>query len=248
MQFIIGTSLFFLGAVLASFIGVITERVYTGQSWWRGRSRCNSCRRKLSSLDLIPVLSWVFSLGRCRTCKAKVPFLYVTSELFLGILFVLAYFNLGLNFKLFVFILVLLSLLFVVLYDLRHTIVPWSGTFLLFLFSLLFLLMETKALRSLEMIGGVAALIGVFFLLITFFSKGKAMGLGDAPVAFSLSLLAGSWAVSGLLFSFWIGAAVGIVILCLRRGGPTMGIEVPFVPFLAAGYLLAFFVHWNPFI
>jgi len=25
-----------------------------------------------------------------------------------------------------------------------------------------------------------------------------------------------------------------------------MGIEVPFVPFLAAGYLLAFFTQWNP--
>jgi prepilin signal peptidase PulO-like enzyme (type II secretory pathway) len=53
--------------------------------------------------------------------------------------------------------------------------------------------------------------------------------------------------VPGILFSFWIGALFGIAVLLRRRGGPTMGIEVPFVPFLAAGFLLAFFTQWNPF-
>jgi prepilin signal peptidase PulO-like enzyme (type II secretory pathway) len=74
------------------------------------------------------------------------------------------------------------------------------------------------------------------------------MGLGDAPVAFSLALLVGSaYAFAGLIFSFWIGALFGIGLLLARRGGPTMGIEVPFVPFLAAGFLLAYFTQWNPF-
>jgi prepilin signal peptidase PulO-like enzyme (type II secretory pathway) len=63
-----------------------------------------------------------------------------------------------------------------------------------------------------------------------------------------LSLLVGSQAFVGLVFSFWVGAVIGIGILVLRRGGPTMGIEVPFVPFLAVGYLLAFFTQWNPFL
>jgi prepilin signal peptidase PulO-like enzyme (type II secretory pathway) len=73
------------------------------------------------------------------------------------------------------------------------------------------------------------------------------MGLGDAPVALALALLAGpGLALAGLLFSFWIGALVGIAILVSRPKGHRMGIEVPFVPFLAAGYLLAFFTRWNP--
>jgi prepilin signal peptidase PulO-like enzyme (type II secretory pathway) len=74
------------------------------------------------------------------------------------------------------------------------------------------------------------------------------MGLGDAPVALALSLVAGTNAFSGLLFSFWIGAVIGIGILALYPRGHRMGIEVPFVPFLAAGYLLAFFTQWNPLL
>jgi prepilin signal peptidase PulO-like enzyme (type II secretory pathway) len=74
------------------------------------------------------------------------------------------------------------------------------------------------------------------------------MGLGDTPVALGLSLLVGMNSVSGLLFSFWIGAVIGIGILARYPKGHRMGIEVPFVPFLAAGYLLAFFTQWNPFL
>jgi hypothetical protein len=44
------------------------------------------------------------------------------------------------------------------------------------------------------------------------------MGLGDTPVAVALSLLVGTQAFSGLLFSFWIGALVGIVILVMTFG------------------------------
>jgi prepilin signal peptidase PulO-like enzyme (type II secretory pathway) len=62
---------------------------------------------------------------------------------------------------------------------------------------------------------------------------------------FALSLFVGSQAISGLLFSFWIGALFGIILLLVRRGGPTMGIEVPFVPFMALGYLLAYITQWN---
>ena len=41
MEWFIYIVLFFLGAILASFTGVVSERVYTGQSWLKGRSRCN---------------------------------------------------------------------------------------------------------------------------------------------------------------------------------------------------------------
>jgi prepilin signal peptidase PulO-like enzyme (type II secretory pathway) len=92
----------------------------------------------------------------------------------------------------------------------------------------------------------IAGAIALFFFLLHVLSSGRAMGLGDAPVALALSLMAGTQAIAGLLFSFWIGALYGIFVLSTRRGGPRMGIEVPFVPFLALGFLLALFTAWNP--
>ena len=73
------------------------------------------------------------------------------------------------------------------------------------------------------------------------------MGLADAPLSFGLAILVGPIAFSGFIFSFWIGAILGIAMLLRRPAGSRMGIEVPFAPYLAAGFLLAYFTQWNVF-
>jgi prepilin signal peptidase PulO-like enzyme (type II secretory pathway) len=93
-----------------------------------------------------------------------------------------------------------------------------------------------------------ALLIALSIALIHFFSRGRAMGLADAPLVFGLALLTGPSAFPGFVFSFWIGAVIGIIILLKRPAGTRMGVEVPFAPFLAAGFILAYFTQWNPFI
>jgi prepilin signal peptidase PulO-like enzyme (type II secretory pathway) len=131
----------------------------------------------------------------------------------------------------------------------RHTIVPTGSSALLVILAALYAVIRSAGIHALLVTFGAAGLIALGFCLLYALSRGRAMGLGDTPVAFGLALITGSsLALPGLVFSFWIGAVIGIFILVLRRGGPTMGIEVPFVPFMAAGFLLALFTQWNPFI
>jgi prepilin signal peptidase PulO-like enzyme (type II secretory pathway) len=143
--------------------------------------------------------------------------------------------------------LIALSLLFfLVLYDIRHTIVPMAPALAFILFSLATAILSTTSLHAFGLTLLVAGIIGLFFFILFAASRGRAMGLGDAPLSLGLALLAGPAAFSGLLFSFWIGAAYGIVVLVSAPRGHRMGIEVPFVPFLAIGFLLALFTGWNP--
>lgn len=236
----------FAGAISASFIGVIAERIHTGQSWRTGRSKCNSCRESLAFLDLVPVFSWLGTRGRCRMCGSKIPMQYALSEAVLAGVFVLSYLHFGLGSDIVLFLIAIAVLAFIVLYDIRHTIVPPLASNAFTLVSLLFAYIQAGNVRLFGLYLLTAGLISLAFFSLHYFSRGRAMGLGDAPIAFALSLLVGAQAVSGLLFSFWIGALFGIFVLLLRRGGPTMGIEIPFVPFLAIGYLLAYFTQWNP--
>ncbi len=234
-----------LGAILASFAAVVSERMHTGEPWWAGRSRCNACSRALDGWDLVPVLSWAVWRGACRTCRARIPSRYALAELALGTSFALSYLSLGLSAALPFLLVSLFFLAVIVLYDLRHTVVPLAWALVLIASSFGFAWLQSGATSAFAVHLIIAGSIGLAFFLLFALSGGRWMGLGDAPVALALSLLAGSVAVSGLLFSFWIGAVIGIGILVTHPKGHRMGIEVPFVPFLAAGYLLALFTQWN---
>ena len=85
-----------------------------------------------------------------------------------------------------------------------------------------------------------AAVCMLFLFCLWFFSGGKWMGFGDVKLIFATSLLVGfPAAVPALLFSFWTGALVGVVLLFL--GAKTLQSKIPFGPFILLGATLAFF-------
>jgi len=247
MLSLIPIALFMLGAIIASFIGVVVARLNTGQSFLTGRSHCDACGRPLKPLSLVPILSYIASGGRAQCCGARISFLSPLTEILLGGLFVLAYLMLGLTLALPFLLVTLALLLALVLYDLVHQILPSSLLYPFVVVGAVTGFLEATSLEIFYQTSLVAVLIALSLAAIHFFSHGRAMGLADAPFAFGLSLLVGPAAVSGFIFSFWIGAVVGIALLLKRPRGSRMGVEVPFAPFLAAGFLLAYFTQWNPF-
>ncbi len=71
----------FLGLVFGSFTTALVYRVPRKQNWVLTRSSCTSCKSALTPLDLVPVLSWLFSRGRCRHCGKGVSWIYPLIEL-----------------------------------------------------------------------------------------------------------------------------------------------------------------------
>ncbi len=69
-----------VGAVFGSFIACALYRVPRGMSLRHPPSTCLSCNARLQIADLVPVLSWFFSGGRCRHCKARVSGRYALVE------------------------------------------------------------------------------------------------------------------------------------------------------------------------
>lgn len=237
-----------LGAVVASFVMLVAERTLEGKTWIRGRSRCDGCARELRAFELVPIFSWLFLRGRCGGCRARIPAAYPIGEAVLALLFALTYIKTGLSPELPVFLAALALLLLIVHADLLRTLVPRGASALLFLAALIHAVVSSGSITDFGLTALIAGGIGLAFFFLHAVTQGRAMGLGDAPVALSLALLVGyTDAVTGLLYSFWIGAIIGIAILVVRSGGPRMGIEVPFVPFLALGFLLAHFTSWSPF-
>jgi prepilin signal peptidase PulO-like enzyme (type II secretory pathway) len=68
-----------LGGTIASFLGVVLERVPHGLSV-NGRSRC-ACGRQLLWHENVPVLGWLRTGGTTSCCERRLPVSYLLGEL-----------------------------------------------------------------------------------------------------------------------------------------------------------------------
>lgn len=71
------------GAALiwGSFLNCLAYRLVTDLNFWHPRSVCPSCNHPIALYDLIPLFSWFFLKGRCRSCTAPISWLYPFIEL-----------------------------------------------------------------------------------------------------------------------------------------------------------------------
>ena len=70
-----------LGLVVGSFLGVLVVRLPRREPVILAQSACPHCGHELTATELIPVVSWLIQLRRCRTCKAKLSGFYPAIEL-----------------------------------------------------------------------------------------------------------------------------------------------------------------------
>ncbi len=68
------------GLVAGSFMATIILRWPQGRSVMHGRSACDACGAPLRVHELVPLLSWASSGGRCRRCDARIDPLHPAIE------------------------------------------------------------------------------------------------------------------------------------------------------------------------
>lgn len=232
----------FFGAILGSFLNAILFRFNTGRSALEGRSRCMHCGHPLAAADLVPLVSYLFLRGRCRYCSTKISWQYPLVEAAAAALSLWLFLAYPDPVRYLFLLLVWLVVLFIVIYDLRHMIIPWSASL-----TLLGLALAWLALLNQPSPGALLSgpLLASPLFLLSLVSRGRWMGWADSLFELSLGTLLGLTAgLTALLLAIWIGAAVGIgLILFTKRATIHLRSEIPFAPFLALGALIALLFH-----
>ncbi|MEK3764359.1 prepilin peptidase [Solibacillus sp. FSL K6-4121] len=225
------------GLVFGSFYNVVGLRVPKKESIVTPPSHCVNCNRRLRAFELIPVLSWVFLRGKCRTCGVKVSPIYAFTELITGLLFAFATWQLGITWELAVALLFISLLVIINVSDIAYMLIP--DKILLFFLPLLIV---GRILSPLEPWWDsiVGAVLGFsLLLLIAIISKGG-MGGGDIKLFLLIGLVLGTYNTLLTLFiASIIGTIVGIVILKVRRKGRKT--PVPFGPSIALATIIVYF-------
>lgn len=88
---------FIFGSVIGSFLNVCIYRIPRKESIVVGPSHCVKCGNRIKWYDLIPILSYLILIGRCRYCKEKISLQYPTIEFINGVAYFCLYLFLGLT-------------------------------------------------------------------------------------------------------------------------------------------------------
>ncbi len=235
-------ALFVLGTTIGSFLNCLIYRLSINEKP-EGRSYCPKCKHQLSHKDLVPVLSYIFLLGKCRYCKKKISIEYPLVEFITGALFLLAFLFAGLSLELVFLLIVLFFLILIFVYDLKHYIIPDFANFSLIGISFFYLLLisflnnDTSILVN-GLLSGLGAFL--FFFSLFYFTKGKGMGFGDVKYVIFMGFFLGfPNIIVGLFISFFLGAIIGLLLIALKK--KKIKSQVPFAPFLIIGTLAAYF-------
>jgi len=243
---------FILGCSIGSFLNVLIDRLPIGQDVTRSRSHCDHCKRTLSWYELIPVVSWIIQLGKSRCCGKRFSIQYPFVELITGFVFVELY-VLFFSTPLLLIAYCCISMAVIVLFgtDLKYELFP-TPLLLLWGFgvALRFIALQLSWIDVLYVYGIPSFSAGLFFFLLWFFSKGRAMGDGDMWLAILIGLVTGyPGIIIALYIAFLTGAVVGVILILSRV--KTLKSHISFGPFLLFGMVVErcvgnmFYIWWN---
>lgn len=229
-----------LGLILGSFLSVLVGRWETKEGIVAGRSECPDCRHVLAWYDLVPLLSWMMLLGKCRYCRMPISVRYPLMELTMAATLSVYAWRYGLlSFWSLSDVAILFGLVALFFFDLRWHLLPDAIIFPLVVIVVARIIWLRPDLLVNGLVTG-AALAGILGLLYLV-SRGTWLGFGDVKLALLIGVLFGyPGAVGVTLIAIWTGALVGIGLMLLHRA--TMKTALPFGSFWTAVAVLAVLV------
>lgn len=115
---------FLFGAVFGSYIDCVAWRLVHQERVARGRSHCDVCGHALGAADLIPIISYLRSGGRCRYCGAKFSAESTWVELALGLAFAAIVYKFDVSFVALRYLGLLVILMGLSLVDQKTLLIP----------------------------------------------------------------------------------------------------------------------------
>ena len=238
-----GAIVFAFGSCIGSFLNVCIYRIPENRSIVFPGSFCPSCKNAIPFYLNIPILSYVFLMGKCKFCKIKISIRYPLIEALTGIFALLLFLKFGLTpsfFYWFVFISTLITISFI---DFDHQIIPDIISLpgiIIFASSFYFLPVMTIKDTILGILLGGGSLYAVAFLYYVI-KKQEGMGGGDIKL---LAMVGAATGMKGVIFTIFTGSLLGTifgVLIMLYTKIKDTKLKIPFGPFLSAGAILYIF-------
>lgn len=245
---------FIIGTLVGSFLNVVAYRLPRRESVAYPASHCPKCGHAIRARDNIPIISWLFLMGKCRDCKALISWEYPAVELISGVLSGFVAWHFGIHWNVLPALLLTWVLLVLFIID-AHTytlpnVITKTGIMAGLAINVSGWVMPhhvwTLASPESSLLGVVVG-YGSLWILSTAYLKltGKhGMGGGDLKM---LGLIGAFIGLKAVILTLFIAAALGgLVGVCLLIMGRDAAYKIPFGPYLATGAWIS--MLWAPVI
>lgn len=231
---------FSIGACVGSFVNVCIYRLPRRLSIINPPSHCPYCGTRLQWYDLIPLISILLLLGKCRYCKHPISYRYFMVELLTALAFTASYWQYGFSFHALIVATTLAALIVAFFVDWQWYIIPDEVVWAVVATGIAGAIGTAIALHNYNaIINAIAGLavgaialygIGQFGRLLF---KQESMGLGDVKLTAGVGLHLGLSValIAYFLIAIITGAIIGLIIVSLRKGERHH--YIPFGPFLS---------------
>lgn len=231
-----------IGLLVGSYLNVVIYRLPRGLSTVLPRSRCPACGTPIRPYDNIPIFSFLWLRGRCRTCGVRFGWRYPAIEALTGALFVLSAARFGPTLDALVAAAFCAAMVVLASIDVEHFLLPdritlpgiaiglalqpwWHGPGLL-----------SAAIGAAAGAGVLILVWGLWYLV----RREHGMGFGDVKMLAMIGAFLGLRSTGVALFvAVLLGALTGLALLAVGRFG--FRSKLPFGLFLGIGALVGLF-------
>ncbi len=126
---LLNVAVFLLGLVAGSYLNLLALRTLGDDPIASGRSYCPKCTHLLTIAELIPLISFFLQKGRCKHCRAKLPWYYPVVELSTAVSFVVLVHRFGVTWQGLAMLVFVSTLIAVTVTDFREKIIPHEITY-----------------------------------------------------------------------------------------------------------------------
>ncbi|MBP3765616.1 MAG: prepilin peptidase [Bacilli bacterium] len=227
---------FIFGTVLGSFYNVVGYRLPKEESLISPPSHCPKCNHRLGASELVPILSYLFQMGKCKNCKSKISMFYPIFEFSTGILFMISYLIFGFSIDFFIAITFISMLLIIIISDYQTMIIPDSVLIVSSILLIIELFIKNGFNVYVNILDGIISFMIMFLLkkFGDFLFKKESMGGGDIKLMAVIGLVLNyKLAIISIFLASIIGLPVSLVILYKNKTN-----IIPFGPFLSVSAII----------
>jgi leader peptidase (prepilin peptidase)/N-methyltransferase len=230
------------GLVWGSFLNVVIYRLPREMSLVRPPSTCPGCGVRIKPYDNVPVLSYLWLGGKCRSCGRSISPVYPLVEAItaLGFILVLDQSGRALSLEFFAGCLFTSALIALGFIDYFHQVLPDAITMPGLALALVYSFFRDDLTFRGALVGAVS---GAGFLLLVYgayrlIRKKEGLGMGDVTMLLMIGAYLGlARTLLTLVLGSFVGALVGVFFIVRRK--KDLQFALPFGTFLAPAAFVA---------